>query len=57
VLDRVSSLTLVADTGAFVRVVCGLVPGKRLHTRLQSGEVSSVVTRVVDGVPSDSALK
>jgi hypothetical protein len=40
-----------------VRDVSGLIPGKRLHTRLQSGEVSSVVTRVLDGVSSDPSLK
>ncbi len=57
VLDRGYSLTLDAETGAVVRDVSGLIPGKRLHTRLQSGEVSSVVTRVLDGVPSDPSLK
>lgn len=57
VLDRGYSLTLDAETGAVVRDVSGLVPGKRLQTRLQSGEVSSVVTRVLDGVPSDPSLK
>ena len=57
VLDRGYSLTLDAETGAVVRDVGGLIPGKRLHTRLQSGEVSSVVTRVLDGVPSDPSLK
>ena len=57
VLDRGYSLTLDAETGAVVRDVSGLIPGKRLHTRLQSGEVSSVVTRVLDGVSSDPSLK
>ena len=57
VLDRGYSLTLDAETGAVVRDVSGLVPGKRLQTRLQSGEVSSVVTRVLDGVSSDPSLK
>ncbi len=49
VLDRGYSLTFDADTGALVRQAQGLVPGRRLQTRLQSGEVSSVVTRVVEG--------
>ena len=48
VLDRGYSLTFDADTGTLVRQAQGLVPGRRLQTRLQSGEVSSVVTRVVD---------
>lgn len=53
VLDRGYSVTLDADTGAIVRDVVGLVPGRRLQTRLQSGEVSSVVTRVVGGGSQD----
>jgi exodeoxyribonuclease VII large subunit len=48
VLDRGYSLTFDADTGTLVRQAQGLVPGRRLQTRLQSGEVSSVVTRVVE---------
>lgn len=46
VLDRGYSLTFDADTGALVREARQMAPGRRLRTRLQSGEVSSVVTRV-----------
>lgn len=46
VLDRGYSLTLDADTGAVIRHAADLSAGARLRTRLQSGEVSSVVTRI-----------
>ena len=49
VLNRGYSLTLDAETGALVREATSLVSGRRLQTRLQSGEVFSVVTRVSEG--------
>jgi len=49
VLDRGYSLTLDAETGALIRDARQLTPGRRLRTRLQTGEVSSVVTRVSGG--------
>jgi exodeoxyribonuclease VII large subunit len=49
VLDRGYSLTLDAETGTLVRDAQSLSPGRRLRTRLQSGEVSSVVTRIEPG--------
>jgi exodeoxyribonuclease VII large subunit len=49
VLNRGYSLTLDAETGALVRDTQGLVPGRRLQTRLQAGEFFSVVTRVSEG--------
>ena len=51
VLDRGYSLTVDADTGRVIRHAADLVAGARLRTRLQSGEVSSVVTRVIPGMP------
>jgi exodeoxyribonuclease VII large subunit len=52
VLNRGYSLTLDAETGALVRDTQGLVPGRRLQTRLQAGEIFSVVTRVSEGPSS-----
>jgi exodeoxyribonuclease VII large subunit len=49
VLNRGYSLTLDAETGGVVRDATSLVSGRRLQTRLQSGEVFSVVTRVSGG--------
>jgi exodeoxyribonuclease VII large subunit len=53
VLNRGYSLTLDAETGGVVRDATSLVSGRRLQTRLQSGEVFSVVTRVSGGSISE----
>lgn len=54
VLDRGYSMTLDAETGAVVRDAASLKSGRRLKTRLQRGEVSSVVTRVSESDPERS---
>lgn len=52
VLDRGYSMTMDAETGAVVRDAAVLKSGRRLKTRLQHGEVSSVVTRVSENALS-----
>jgi exodeoxyribonuclease VII large subunit len=57
VLNRGYSLTLDAETGGVVRDATSLVSGRRLQTRLQSGEVFSVVTRVSGGSISEPSTE
>jgi exodeoxyribonuclease VII large subunit len=51
VLDRGYSMTFAADNGALIRDAAAVQTGQRLVTRLKSGEVSSVATRVSPSAP------
>ena len=55
VLDRGYSMTFDADTGKLVRSADEVRSGVRLNTRLQDGEVGSVVTRVQPGAAAPEA--